>query len=134
MKQQARRHWKWIAPAIVVVAALAAGEKLRQQSQQQQVAETITGGRIDRASELMRRYGCGGCHTVAGLTGADGQVGPALADLRERVFIGGQVRNTPDNLVRWIVSPQTFSPQSAMPTTGITEAEARDVAAYLYSQ
>jgi mono/diheme cytochrome c family protein len=36
--------------------------------------------------------------------------------------------------VRWIVSPQTFSPRSAMPATGISEAEARDVAAWLYSR
>jgi cytochrome c len=44
------------------------------------------------------------------------------------------VLNSPDNLTRWMVSPQTFSPRSAMPATGISEAEARDVAAYLYAQ
>jgi cytochrome c len=44
------------------------------------------------------------------------------------------ISNTPDNLVQWIVSPQSFSPQSAMPATGITEAEARDVATFLYSR
>jgi cytochrome c1 len=49
------------------------------------------------------------------------------------VYIGGTTNNSPDNLVQWIVSPQTFSPRTVMPATGITEAEARDVAAYLYS-
>ena len=52
----------------------------------------------------------------------------------QRVYVGGVVANSPDNLVRWIVSPQTFSPRTAMPATGITEAEGRDVAAYLYSR
>jgi cytochrome c len=37
-------------------------------------------------------------------------------------------------MVRWIVNPQQFSPQTAMPATGITEEEARDVAAYLYAR
>jgi cytochrome c1 len=64
--------------------------------------------------------------------GAQGKVGPTLSDLREQVYIGGVVRNTPDNLVGWIVDPQHFSPGSAMPRTGITEGEARDVAAFLY--
>jgi cytochrome c1 len=44
------------------------------------------------------------------------------------------VPNSPENLVRWIVAPQIFSPRSAMPATGISEAEARDVATYLYSR
>jgi cytochrome c1 len=57
-----------------------------------------------------------------------------LADIGHRVYVGGVVSNTPDNLVQWIVSPQSFSPQSAMPATGITAAEARDVATFLYSR
>ena len=57
-----------------------------------------------------------------------------LADIIHRVYVGGVVTNSPDNLVRWIVSPQAFSPRSAMPATGISESEARDVAAYLYSR
>jgi cytochrome c1 len=57
-----------------------------------------------------------------------------LADIGHRVYVGGVISNTPDNLVQWIVSPQSLSPQSAMPATGITEAEARDVATFLYSR
>jgi cytochrome c1 len=33
---------------------------------------------------------------------------------------------------RVIVNPKQFTPQTAMPITGISEREARDVAAYLY--
>jgi cytochrome c2 len=33
--------------------------------------------------------------------------------------------------VRWIVNPRAVSPKTAMPVTGISEADARHVAAYL---
>jgi cytochrome c1 len=54
--------------------------------------------------------------------------------MSEQVYLGGVLNNTPDNLVQWIVSPQRFSPNTAMPTTGINEDEARHLAAYLYGQ
>jgi cytochrome c1 len=66
--------------------------------------------------------------------GADGKVGPSLEKLRERVFIAGRLRNSGDTLVQWILEPQGFDAHAAMPPTGITESEARDVAAYLYAQ
>jgi cytochrome c2 len=93
----------------------------------------MTGGDASHAPEIMRRYGCTGCHTIPGIAGADGQVGTPLAGLRSRVYIAGVATNSPNNLVRWIVAPQAFSPRTAMPATGITESEARDVAAYLYA-
>ncbi|HEX4509573.1 MAG TPA: cytochrome c [Burkholderiaceae bacterium] len=118
---------------LLVFGALVFGAvELRSQQRADDVARTLTGGDPDRAPVWIRRYGCGGCHTIPGLGGADGQVAPPLDHLRQRVFIGG-VRHTPDNLVRWIVAPQAFSPHAAMPATGIDEAQARDVAAYLYA-
>jgi cytochrome c len=50
----------------------------------------------------------------------------------ERLYLGGAVINTPENLIRWIVNPKQFEPRTAMPVTGISHAEARDIAAYLY--
>ncbi|TGV62302.1 c-type cytochrome, partial [Mesorhizobium sp. M00.F.Ca.ET.158.01.1.1] len=79
-------------------------------------------------------YGCSGCHTIPGIEGADGQTGAPLTELSKRVYIAGVLENRPDNLVAWIVSPKTFSPRTAMPVTGISEREARDLAAYLYAQ
>ncbi|MGJ4929252.1 c-type cytochrome [Bradyrhizobium sp. HKCCYLS2038] len=126
-----------VGAAIVVLLAAIAGPAAMAWSssrESERAARAMTGGDPDHAPELMRRYGCAGCHTISGITGADGQVGPPLTGLRQRVYIGGVANNSPDNLVQWIVSPQTFSPRTAMPATGITEAEARDVAAYLYSR
>jgi len=96
------------------------------------VAAALTNGDASKARPLFRKYGCSGCHSIPGAPGADGQVGGPLSGLSGRVYIGGVLTNSSDHLIEWIVAPQRFSPNSAMPITGITEAEARDVAAYLY--
>jgi len=120
-----------VITALAVLSLGAIG--LRQMRDPAAIAESITGGDSARAPRLITRYGCGGCHTVAGVPGADGRVGPALEGLLERVYIGGTLQNTPDNLVAWIVDPLSFSPHTAMPPTGIRDQEARDVTAYLYA-
>lgn len=97
-------------------------------------AKTMTGGDPDHAPAIFRRYGCSGCHTIPGIPGADGRAGGPLAGLSKRVYIAGVLENSSDNLVAWIVSPRSFSPRTAMPATGISEQEARDLAAYLYAQ
>jgi cytochrome c1 len=43
------------------------------------------------------------------------------------------VANTPANLVAWLVNPAGIDPLTAMPASGVNEAEARDIAAYLYT-
>jgi cytochrome c len=118
----------------VAAAGIANGAKWYAQAQSDAVARAMTAGEPLRAPALMRRYGCSGCHTIPGIPGADGQVGASLSDMRRRVYVGGVAFNSPQNLVQWIVSPQTFSEHSAMPSTGISEAEAKDVAAYLYAR
>jgi cytochrome c2 len=115
-------------------AAATAGVRQYSLYQSEAVARALTAGEPSRAPEMIRRYGCSGCHTIPGIPGADGQVGTSLSDIRHRVYVGGVAFNSPENLVRWIVSPQSFSEHSAMPATGISEAEARDVAAYLYAR
>jgi cytochrome c2 len=121
--------------AIIVGTAVAAiaAQMLKQSEAQQEEAVAMTSGDPARAPFLFRHYGCSGCHEIPGIPGADGKVGGPLAGLRARVYIAGVASNTPDNLIRWIVDPQAFSPRSAMPITGISEAEARDLAAYLYA-
>jgi len=46
-------------------------------------------------------------------------------------MLGGVLSNSPDNMVRWIREPQQASPLTAMPDLGVTERDARDMAAYL---
>jgi cytochrome c1 len=51
----------------------------------------------------------------------------------QRTFIAGEVPNSPENLVRWIRSPKSIEPGTAMPELGLSDQDARDVAAYLYT-
>jgi cytochrome c len=119
---------------LALLLASAAGIALSSRNEAERVAQAMTGGDPDRAPVHLRRYGCSGCHTIPGIPGADGQVGGSLADIGRRVYVGGVTTNSPDNLTRWIVSPQEFSSTTAMPATGISEAEARDIAAFLYAR
>jgi cytochrome c1 len=124
-----------MAAALLVLIGLGSSAAYWMARQERvEVAKALTGGDPARAPALLLRYGCGGCHAIPGLAGADGRVAAPLTAMRERVYVGGVLRNTPDNLVRWIVDPRAISPRTAMPATGITEAEARDVAAYLYAR
>ena len=80
---------------------------------------------------LIAAKGCGACHTIPGIGGANGLVGPPLTLMGRRTFVAGLLRNTPQNLAAWVFEPQRFVPGNAMPSTGLTESEALDVAAYL---
>ena len=94
----------------------------------------LVAGDPHEAPVLLRRYGCAGCHTISGVPGAKGRVGPSLDDVGQRVFLAGRFPNTPENLVRWIQEPRAMDPRTAMPETGISPGEAQNVAAYLLQQ
>lgn len=93
----------------------------------------VGGGNAEHGPALIVAFGCAGCHTVPGVEGARGNVGPPLTRFGDRTYIAGMLRNTPANLVRWIRDPQGVLPGNAMPNMGVTESEARDIAAYLYT-
>lgn len=87
---------------------------------------------INQGRENLTLYGCGGCHVIPGVANATGRVGPKLEEIDKQVYIGGVLANTPENMVRWLQDPKKISPETAMPNLGITEQEAKDMAAYLY--
>jgi cytochrome c2 len=88
-------------------------------------------GSYDRGRATIKIYGCGKCHSIPGIRGANGVVGPPLQSLARRTYIGGNFPNTPDTLTRWIMAPQMMKPKTAMPSLGLTESQSRDVVAYL---
>ena len=107
-------RYRWpVSIAGALLLALALGGRSvsgRTQHRSEQVARAMTGGDPTRAPAAIRRYGCAGCHTIPGIPGGDGQVGGSLADIIHRVYVGGVVTNSPDNLVRWIViAPDIFA-------------------------
>lgn len=93
----------------------------------------VPGGDAERGAEALRSYGCGACHTIPGIAGANALVGPPLTDWSKRHYIAGTLPNTPENMLRWLQSPPAIRPGTAMPTLGVTEEDARDMTAYLYS-
>lgn len=92
-----------------------------------------SGGTVDRGKQVIGMKGCGSCHTIPGINGAQGMVGPPLSSFGRRTYIAGELPNQPANLVRWVKSPQSVEPHTAMPNLGLTDQQARDVAAYLYT-
>jgi cytochrome c len=93
----------------------------------------VAGGDPQRGAGVIRHIGCGACHTIPGIDGARGVVGPPLSFWSRRSYIAGNLPNSPPNLVRWIRDADAVEPGTAMPDLGLSEQQARDVAAYLYT-
>lgn len=96
-------------------------------------ASAAVQGDAERGKEAVRRYGCSACHTIPGIANQGSNVGPPLAKMARRAYIGGVLPNTPDDMVRWLRNPPKVAPRTAMPNLGVTEADARDIAAFLYT-
>jgi cytochrome c1 len=90
-------------------------------------ASTIANGR-----RLIASYGCGSCHSIPGVPGANSMAGPPLSCFYQRSYIAGRLPNNRENLIKWIQVPQQMDPGNAMPNLGVTDEEAGDIAAYLY--
>jgi cytochrome c oxidase assembly factor CtaG/cytochrome c2 len=93
----------------------------------------VPGGNAQAGAESLAAYGCGSCHVIPGVVGADSAVGPPLNRWAERHYIAGSLINTPDNLITWIRDPQSIEPGTAMPNLGVTAEDARHMSAYLYT-
>jgi cytochrome c1 len=101
--------------------------------QDERTARELTGGDPERGRAAIRAYGCGACHTVPGVKQAAGLVGPPLANIGSRTFLAGQLPNTPENMRKWITEPQSVENGTAMPDMNVSDKDARDIAAYLYT-
>ncbi len=99
----------------------------------ERAARPLVFGNAERGEHAIHDRGCGACHDIPGVRGAYGTLAQSLCGFSQRTLIAGELPNTPDNLVRWIVDPLSIRPKTAMPYLGIGSAEARDIAAYLYS-
>nr|WP_315398522.1 c-type cytochrome [uncultured Duganella sp.] len=109
---------------LALLAACDSGEHAR---------SPVPGGEVARGRLLLAQYQCGSCHRIPEVAAARGTVGPALDSYGRRSYIAGQIPNRPEALARWIVDPAALKPGTAMPAMGVSPADARDMAAYLYS-
>jgi cytochrome c1 len=76
--------------------------------------------------------GCAGCHAFPDIAWPSGRNGPSLVDFDGRGPIAGSLPNTPANLAAFVRDAPAAKPGSTMPAMPLSEAESRDVAAYLY--
>ena len=124
---------------LVVVLALLAGGAIwiyvaRSNAQEnKKAAMELTGGDPDRGKAAIEAYGCASCHTIPGIRGADALVGPPLTQVGSRMYIGGVLSNTPENMTAWLRDPPGIDPKTAMPNLNVSDEDARDIAGYLYT-
>lgn len=88
----------------------------------------------ERGRSLASTRGCGACHAIPGVNGAEGSIGPPLEHWSQRQYIAGVLPNTPAQLQRWILEPQLVKPGIAMPNLALSDSDAADIAAYLLSR
>jgi cytochrome c1 len=93
----------------------------------------VPGGDTERGRDALMHHECGVCHEIPGIPGASGRVGPSLAEYNRYTYVAGKFPNTPTTLVAWLLDPPRLAPHTAMPKVPLSEQEARDMAAYLYS-
>jgi cytochrome c2 len=99
----------------------------------QREAGATSGGDTHRGAAAISRYGCGSCHTIKGISGANGLVGPPLSGIGSRLYVAGMLPNTPENLEHWVRNPTAVNEKTVMPNLGVTPQDATDIAAFLYS-
>lgn len=117
--------------AAVALASLASCSSLDAAAVEE--ARQLTGGEPSRGQAAIGRYGCGGCHEIPGVRGAEGMVGPPLTRVARRTYLAGHVANTPADMMRWIQHPQQIEAGTAMPEMQVSDQDARDITAYLYT-
>jgi cytochrome c oxidase subunit 2 len=92
-----------------------------------------TSAAAGRGARLFQEQPCAGCHTIRG-TQAAGTYGPDLTDVGSRRWLAAKtLRNTPDDLLRWIRDPDAVKPGVLMPPSPLSDAQLRDLVAYLES-
>jgi cytochrome c2 len=95
-------------------------------------ASEATGGNPERGKDAIGKHGCVACHTIDGIS-SEAMVGPPLTRMAARSYLAGNMQNNAGNLIRFIQHPRAVHNDTAMPEMGLTDEEARDIAAYLYT-
>lgn len=115
------------------IASLFAVTVLSACAEKPQPPRTLAGADPARGLALIEAKGCAACHAVPDIAWPRGEVGGSLSGFANRGLIAGRLPNQPDTLVAWVRDPPALAPDTAMPATGLSQSQARDVAAYLYT-
>jgi len=133
LREAELRALKPTASVLVLIAAVVLLQGCGMADQKLSAAAARTGGDPWSGRNKISYYGCPSCHTIPGIHGANGLVGPPLSNIASRVYVGGVLPNTPDNMTRWIRNPKAVDPLASMPMLNVTDRDARDITAYLYT-
>jgi putative membrane protein len=128
--------FKMQTPLLLLFAAAAlglAGCDRDRDTSNDRIASELTGGDPENGRRAIVNYGCDTCHNIPGVLTATATVGPPLMQIGLRSYLAGRIDNTPENMIKWIRQPHSIDPETAMPETGVTESDGRDIAAYLYT-
>ena len=88
--------------------------------------------RYGEGEKLFLSKGCVGCHSLQAVNAPKGMVGPNLANVGARSYIAaGTLKNTDENLARWIQNPQAIKKGVLMPNLGVSPTEAQALVAFL---
>ncbi|MGI8794586.1 MAG: cytochrome c oxidase subunit II, partial [Acidimicrobiales bacterium] len=121
----------------LVVVAHDAGSFKTWVDGQQADLPSPTGELASAGQELFVQRGCGGCHTIEGLEGAAGKIGPNLTHLFSRSEFAGAIFDLNEkNLRRWLRDPPGMKPMMpddgmGMPNLGLSEDDITKLIAYL---
>jgi cytochrome c len=113
--------------ALLVCAALASG------CAKEEPASRVVGGDPERGRLLVQQYQCAACHFIPEVQGPNGDAGPSLESMGRLSYIAGSIPNQPENMIRFLQNPPAVKPGTLMPALGITDDEARHMAAFMYS-
>ncbi|HSS99806.1 MAG TPA: c-type cytochrome [Terriglobales bacterium] len=123
-----------VKQVLVGIVILAAGLAVGCRDWKSSTPELVAGGDANTGKEKISYYGCPACHEIAGIRTAIGRVGPTLNHISRQSYLAGQLANTPQNMALWIQRPRNIQPHTAMPNMGVSDQDARDITAYLYSE
>ena len=93
----------------------------------------VAGGNAVLGKRLLEQYQCSACHLIPDTAGPASQAGPPLLAFGRRSYIAGRIPNQAPELVNWLIDPPAMKPGTMMPKLGVSDADARHMAAYLYT-
>lgn len=116
---------KWWAPGLAILSAACADKS--------DLPRGLAGADPARGRAVIERAACAACHVIPGIDWPRGEAGPSLERFGSSPLIAGRFPNQPAVLAAWVRDAPSLAPDTGMPAMPLTEAEARDVAAYLYT-
>ena len=131
MRNPHRPYERWLPvlsrSALVLCAALASG------CTTEEPASRVSGGDPERGRLLVQQYQCAACHYIPEVQGVNGDAGPSLETMGRMSYIAGSIPNQPENMIRFLQNPPAVKPGTLMPALGISDDEARHMAAFMYT-